>query len=128
MTPGGIATDIPLAVLIDYGSASSAEIAAGAIQAARRGPLIGTRTYGTGTVLNTFDLPDGSAVRLGVEEWLTPSGEAIFPNGIQPDQVVQLTGDIQALEPDTLRSMTANDMQSSGDDQLLRAIQVLSNR
>jgi carboxyl-terminal processing protease len=125
---GGIATDIPLAVLIDYGSASSAEITAGAIQAAKRGPLIGTRTYGTGTVLNTFDLPDGSAVRLGVEEWLTPSGQAIFPNGIQPDQVVELTGDTRSLEPDTLRSMTANDLQSSGDDELLRAIQVLSNR
>jgi carboxyl-terminal processing protease len=125
---GGIATDIPLAVLVDYGSASSAEITAGAIQAAKRGPLIGTRTYGTGTVLNTFDLPDGSAVRLGVEEWLTPSGEAIFPNGIQPDQVVELTGDIQPLEPDRLRSMTATQLQSSGDEQLLRAIQVLSAR
>ena len=63
--PGGIATDIPIVVLIDYGSASSAEITAGALQDAKRGPLIGTRTYGTGTVLNTFGLPDGSAIRLG---------------------------------------------------------------
>ena len=46
--------------------------------------------YGTGTVLNTFGLSDGSAIRLGVEEWLTPSRRAIFPNGILPDQEVNL--------------------------------------
>ena len=89
---GGIGTAIPLVVLVDFGTASSAEITAGAIQDAKRGPVIGTRTYGTGTVLNTFPLPDGSAIRLGVEEWLTPSGRAIFPNGIQPDQVDRPAG------------------------------------
>jgi carboxyl-terminal processing protease len=125
---GGIATDIPLAVLIDYGSASSAEITAGALQDAKRGPLIGTRTYGTGTVLNTFNLPDGSAIRLGVEEWLTPTGRAIFPNGIQPDQEVDIAGDTRPLEPDGLRTMTADQLQASPDTQLLRAIQDLSGR
>ena len=77
--PGGIATDMPVAVLVDYGTASSAEITSGALQDAKRAPIIGVRTYGTGTVLNNFALSDGSAVRLGVEEWLTPSGDAIFP-------------------------------------------------
>jgi carboxyl-terminal processing protease len=125
---GGIAMDIPLVVLIDYGSASSAEITAGALQDAKRGPLVGTRTYGTGTVLNTFGLPDGSAIRLGVEEWLTPGGRAIFPNGIQPDQEVDLDGDIRPLEPDGLRSMTADALQASGDTQLLQAIQDLTTR
>jgi carboxyl-terminal processing protease len=125
---GGIATSLPLVVLIDYGSASSAEITAGALQDAKRGPLIGTRTYGTGTVLNTFNLPDGSAVRVGVEEWLTPAGRAIFPNGIQPDQEVDLVGDTPPLEPDTIRSMTANELQASADIQLLRAIADLAAR
>ncbi len=126
--PGGIATDFPLVVLVDFGSASSAEITAGALQDAKRGPVAGTRTYGTGTVLNTFNLPDGSAVRIGVEEWLTPSGRAIFPNGIQPDQEVDLAVDIAPLEPDALRSMTADDLAASGDTQLLRAISDLAGR
>lgn len=128
MTTGGIGAELPLVVLVNYGTASSAEITAGAIQAAARGPLIGSRTYGTGTVLNTFSLPDGSAIRLGVEEWLTPKGDAIFPNGIVPDEEVDLPGDIDPLEPDTLRSMTADELRASGDTQLLRAIQDLSAR
>ena len=123
--PGGIATETPLAVMVDFGTASSAEIVAGALQDAKRGPVIGTRTYGTGTVLNTFPLSDGSAIRLGVELWLTPSGEAIFPNGIQPDQAVALPEGARALEPDTIRTMTPAEIQASGDDQLLRAMQVL---
>jgi carboxyl-terminal processing protease len=126
--PGGIATTLPLVVLIDYGSASSAEITAGALQDAKRGPLVGTRTYGTGTVLNTFNLPDGSAVRVGVEEWLTPAGRAIFPNGITPDQEVDLVGDTPPLEPDTIRAMTADELQASADVQLLRAIADLAGR
>jgi carboxyl-terminal processing protease len=124
--PGAIAPDLPMTVLVDYGTASSAEITAGAIQDAHRGPIIGSRTYGTGTVLNTFTLSDGSAVRLGVEEWLTPSGDAIFPSGIQPDQQVTLPPGAQALDPDTLRDMSADAIQTSTDTQLLRAIQDLS--
>lgn len=126
--PGGLATDIPLVVLVDYGSASSAEITAGALQDNKRGTLIGTRTYGTGTVLNTFGLPDGSAIRLGVEEWLTPSGRAIFPNGIQPDEEVDLADNTRPLEPDRIRTMSATEIAASGDDQLLRAMEVLSGR
>ena len=119
---------MPVALLVDYGSASSAEITAGALQDAKRGPIIGVRTFGTGTVLNNFGLSDGSAVRLGVESWLTPSGDAIFPGGIQPDQKVELPPDTQPLDPDTLRGMTAYQIQASGDTQLLRAMQDLAGR
>ncbi len=126
--PGGLATDIPLVILVDYGSASAAEITAGALQDNKRGTLIGTRTYGTGTVLNTFGLPDGSAIRLGVEEWLTPSGRAIFPNGIQPDEEVDLADNTRPLEPDRIRTMSATDIAASGDEQFLRAMEVLSVR
>jgi hypothetical protein len=65
-------------------------------------------------------------VRLGVEEWLTPSGDAIFPNGIQPDQQVTLAAGAQPLDPDTLRDMSADAIRTSSDTQLLRAIQDLS--
>jgi carboxyl-terminal processing protease len=123
--PGGTATDIPLAVLINFGSASSSEITAGALQDPKRGPLIGVRTYGTGTVLDTFPLPDGSALRLGVEEWLTPTGRHIFPLGITPDIQVELPTATQPLTPDTLRTMSASGVLASGDTQLLKALDVL---
>src|SRR5262249_3437487 len=71
---GACAADIPLCALIDSGTASSAEILAGALQDHGRGKLIGTRTFGTGTVLQRFDLSDGSAVLIAVSEWLTPHG------------------------------------------------------
>jgi carboxyl-terminal processing protease len=126
--PGGLGGQVPLVVLVDYGSASAAEIAAGALHDNHRATLVGTRTYGTGTVLNTFGLPDGSAIRLGVEEWLTPTGRAIFPNGIQPDEEVDLADNTPALEPDTIRAMTTAAIQASGDSQLLRALQLLAGR
>lgn len=120
-----LAPDLPLVVLIDYGSASSSEITAGAIQDNDRGRLVGIRTYGTGTVLNTFRLPDGSALRLAVEEWLTPDGHFIFPNGITPDERVELDPDAVALEPREIRALTPAGLRASGDAQLLRAIDLL---
>jgi len=125
---GGVATTIPMDVLVDFGTASSGEIMAGALQDAKRGTLIGVRTYGTGTVLNTFPLPDGSALRIGVEEWLTPAGRHIFPDGITPDITVDLPSDTRPLDPETLRSMTATALAASGDSQLLKAVQVLQGK
>jgi carboxyl-terminal processing protease len=72
------ASDLPMVVLIDQGTASSSEIVSGAIQSAGRGQLVGETTFGTGTVLLTFNLNDGSAVRIAVERWLTPDGDLIF--------------------------------------------------
>ena len=123
--PGGIATDVPLAVLINFGSASSSEIVAGSLQDPKRGPVIGVRTYGTGTVLQTFPLPDGSAIRLGVEEWLTPNGRHIYPLGIEPDLKVELPTNTQPVTPNTLRTMTADQVLKSGDTQLLTALEQL---
>ncbi|HEY8168763.1 MAG TPA: S41 family peptidase [Candidatus Limnocylindrales bacterium] len=118
-------TDLPMAVLIDYGSASSAEIVTGALQDHDRAQAIGTRTYGTGTVLNEFSLSDGSAIRLGVEQWLTPKGRHIFPSGIDPDIEVTLDTDVLPLEPVDLDSMTPAELAASGDAQLLRALEEL---
>jgi carboxyl-terminal processing protease len=121
-----LAPDIPLVTLIDYGSASSSEITAGAIRDNDRGPLVGVRTYGTGTVLNTFSLPDGSALRLAVEEWLTPDGGFIFPGGITPDERVENDPAAVPLEPREIRDLTPFELRASGDAQLLRAIDLLS--
>ncbi|MBM4409146.1 MAG: S41 family peptidase, partial [Chloroflexi bacterium] len=120
-----LAPDLPLVVLIDYGSASSAEITAGALQDTGRGRLVGIRTFGTGTVLNTFSLPDGSALRLAVEEWLTPNRSFIFPTGITPDERVELDPDAVPLDPIDLRDLTPAGLRASGDTQLLRAIDLL---
>jgi carboxyl-terminal processing protease len=121
------ATTLPMVVLINQGSASAAEITAGALQDAGRATLIGETTFGTGTVLNTFDLPDGSALLLAVQEWLTPKGRVIWHHGIAPDNQVSLPASTRPLLPEAERSMTAAQVQASGDQQLLRALTVLKN-
>lgn len=118
-------TELPMVVLVDFGSASSAEIVTGALQDQGRAKVIGTQTYGTGTVLNEFSLSDGSALRLGVEQWLTPKGRHIFPAGIQPDIEVPLETDVLPLEPVDLGPMSVAQLLASRDAQLLRALDEL---
>ena len=89
-TAGGVATDLPLVVLVNNNSASSAEILAGALKDAGRARLIGDPTFGTATVLRTFNLNDGAQVRIGTTQWLTPKGEVVRGKGIQPDERVSL--------------------------------------
>jgi carboxyl-terminal processing protease len=122
---GGQATEIPLAVLVNSGTASGAEIVAGAMHDAHRGPLIGETTFGTGTVLSQFRLSDGSALLLAVEEWLTPAGDVIWHKGITPNVVVALPAGASPVFPETERTMTAEQLQRSGDAQLLKAMELL---
>lgn len=82
--------DTPFVVLINQGSASSSEIVSGAIKSAGVSTVIGEVTVGTGTVLNQFQLGDGSTIWLGVELWLTPEGDMIRSHGIRPDVIVSL--------------------------------------
>ena len=124
--PGRQATNLPLVVLIDEGTASSAEIVSGAVGSAGRAELVGTTTFGTGTVLLTFELTDGSAVRIAVERWLTPDGELIFERGISPTIEVALEPTDVPLEPSELELLSAAEVQSISDPQLLRAIDLLS--
>jgi len=120
-----LAPDLPLAVLVDYGTASSAEILAAALRDNGRAWIIGEQTFGTGTVLNTFGLSDGSALRLGVLKWLTPGGADVFRVGVKPDTVVKLPAGVLALDPGDLVSMTALELARSGDLPLLRAMESL---
>jgi len=119
-------TTLPLVVLVNQGSASASEIVSGALQDHQRATLVGETTFGTGTVLNEFGLSDGSAILLATEQWLTPDSRVIWRQGIVPDEVVELTGPVQLLVPETANDLTAEEVAASGDTQVLRAIELLS--
>ena len=106
----GVALDIPLVILVDGGSASSSEIVAGAIQDHGRGILLGTETFGKGSVQITHTLQDGSSLRITVAHWLLPNGRTLDGEGIIPDQVVEFT---------------AADRESGNDPQIDGAVEYL---
>jgi carboxyl-terminal processing protease len=103
----------PLAVLVDGDSASASEIVAGAIQDAKAGTLVGTRTFGKGLVQETFPLPDGGAIKMTTARYRTPAGRDIDKVGITPDVVIAQTSDAHPGQP-------------GRDPQLDRALEVLA--
>lgn len=123
---GVVVADTPMVVLINGGTASAAEIVSGALQDNGRAVLIGQTTFGTGTVLGEFSLSDGSAVLLAIQEWLTPKGRTIWHQGLTPDTEVALPQGVAPLFPEQEAGMTAEQLQNSGDQQLLQAISALS--
>jgi len=122
---GGEVVDLPVVVLVNGGSASASEIVAGALQDAGRAKLVGETTFGTGTVLTEFPLPDGSALLLAIQEWLTPKGRVIWHEGLAPDVVVALPSGVDPLIPLAERDLTLEQIRESGDAQLLRALDLL---
>jgi carboxyl-terminal processing protease len=108
---GGLATDIPLVVLVNAGSASASEIVAGAIQDYDRGILVGETTFGKGSVQQWIPLSsDQGAVRVTIAQWYTPNDRLIHGQGLTPDVEVELT-----LE----------DWDAGNDTQLKAAIELL---
>jgi carboxyl-terminal processing protease len=87
--PGDIAEGLPIVLLINGGSASASEIVAGALQDHRRAILLGTRSFGKGSVQTIIPLPGHGAMRLTTARYYTPSGRSIQAKGIEPDIVVE---------------------------------------
>lgn len=85
----GTRPEVPMVVLVNEYTASAAEILAGALQDHRRAMVVGTRTFGKGSVQTVIDLPDGGALKLTIARYFTPSGRSIQARGIAPDVVVQ---------------------------------------
>ncbi len=112
--PGELFKDMPLVVLINSGSASAAEIVAGAIQDRGRGIIMGRRSFGKGSVQSVIPLRNGGgALRLTTQKYFTPSGKSIQGRGILPDILVASrpdTGEIQdRFREDSLRNALTND-------------------
>ncbi|WIG58135.1 MAG: hypothetical protein OJF49_000880 [Ktedonobacterales bacterium] len=129
--PGGLATTTPLAILVNGDTASAAEITAGAININRpQVEVIGETTFGTGTILQTFQLNDGSALVLGTEEWLLPNGQSVYGKGYQPDQKVTLPSGVAPLQAIAAQqqNLSLAQIQQSGDTQLLAAINDLTGQ
>jgi carboxyl-terminal processing protease len=125
-------TDLPLAVLVNRGTAGAAEIVAASILENSRGDVVGDKTFGDGSIQKLIEVPDGSALILSVAKYYTPNGKAIQENGVTPNIQVAMAADEQAVLPDDDDSAAPSEEpqkpQSKDDDQLRRAIEVLQNR
>jgi carboxyl-terminal processing protease len=117
---GAIAPTVPLVVLVDGGSASSSEIVAGALQVHHRAELVGVRTFGKGSVQNTFPLHDGGALQLTVQHWVLPNGHSVDRRrGLEPDRVVSLPA------PQDMFDVATPQRGDETDTQLQAALQTL---
>ncbi len=93
----GTEAPYPVAILVNDGTASASEIVAGALQDHRRAKIVGTRSYGKGSVQTLFGLDDGSGLKLTVARYFTPSGRSIQEKGIVPDVVGAPAADAPAV-------------------------------
>jgi carboxyl-terminal processing protease len=132
----GMATDIPMVVLVNEGSASASEIVAGAIQDYDRAPLVGTTTFGKGSVQYWIPLSnDQGAVRVTIASWVTPNERLIHEKGLEPDipiigipqSLIDEGFDLNTLEMDTedIIILDENEIQQGVDVQLNKAMELL---
>jgi carboxyl-terminal processing protease len=129
--PAKAISSLPLAVLVNRGTAGAAEIVAAAVLENARGDVIGDKTFGDGSVQKTIDLPDGGALILSIAKYYSPSGKAIQDNAVTPNVVVADEED-NALPEDEDETATPEQQEAkpkvTQDDQLKKAVEVLKSR
>ncbi len=104
-------SDYPIIVLVNGGSASAAEIVAGALQDNKRAIILGTRTFGKGSVQTILPLSDGSGLRLTTSLYYTPSGKSIQLSGISPDIELEYVAPRKSDQKDSHRFMREEDLE-----------------
>ncbi|MFV0441117.1 MAG: S41 family peptidase [Lachnospirales bacterium] len=109
--------DVPLVMLVNENSASASEVLAGAVKDYGVGTLVGETTFGKGIVQRLYPIGDGTAIKLTISEYFTPSGYALHGKGIEPDVVVDVSDEDSA---------NANYLEHDEDEQLQKAIEILS--
>jgi carboxyl-terminal processing protease len=122
--------NFPMAVLINEGSASGAEIVSGALKDLHRAILVGETTFGKGSVQNVMQLPDGSALRFTTAKYYTPSKQVIQGNGVMPNIRVPMTPDQErmlfvARSTENGQSDDEKTFVKTKDPQMLRAVDAL---
>jgi carboxyl-terminal processing protease len=129
--PAKDVTKLPVAVLVNRGTAGPAEIVAAAILQNARGDVVGDKTFGDGSVPKLIEMPDGSALILSVAKYYTPRGEAIQDKAVTPNVVIADAEDDGGL-PDEDQPSTTDDQtqkpKNQTDEQLNKALEVLKNR
>jgi carboxyl-terminal processing protease len=120
----------PMALLVNEGSASGAEIVSGALKDLHRAILVGETTFGKGSVQNVLQLPDGSALRFTTAKYYTPSKQVIHGNGVTPNIRVPMTAEQEralfvSRSGEVLKPQDEKDLIKSKDPQMLRAIDAL---
>ncbi|MFZ0759118.1 MAG: S41 family peptidase, partial [Candidatus Sulfotelmatobacter sp.] len=128
--PAKAITTLPVAVLVNEGTAGAAEIVAAAILENARGDVVGDKTFGDGSVQKTIDLPDGGALILSVAKYYSPSGKAIQDVAVTPNVLVADESDSVFSDDDGEESVPAQAAKpkATPDDQLQKAIEVLKSR
>jgi carboxyl-terminal processing protease len=126
----GLWQEGPLVVLIDADSASASEITSSSISDNGRGLLVGQQTFGTGTVLLPMELTDGSMVLIGTDLWLTPNGDVIWHQGVEPDIAVENEPGVQITLPYSFDDNVVTNQQFGAleDDQLLSAYEQVTQQ
>ncbi len=128
--PGKDITKLPVAVLVNRGTAGPAEIVAAAILENARGDVVGDKTFGDGSIQKTIDMPDGAVLFLSIAKYYSPGGKSIQDAAVTPNVLVADTDDDAGL-PDEDQAAPENQNQkpkNQVDEQLNKALEVLKNR